>query len=231
VNVRDVRGFCRDCGVERRFRFSGIAARLGDDRPPAVHRTCSTCGLVVLTLADAHDAIGLARTVAARYVSRLDRPSAPTHKIEPDDAISHAYEQILRLYRSWRPDRLTFTSYATTWLPRRLDDWLGAATGDATRGGRRRSVPKGANDAYLDGFGDGDEIHPALGVVDDAARVRAAAGTRLERDRLVAALGGRESDYADDRLGDLRELLGGADRERVRRLPEDRLRPAGRSAA
>lgn len=243
-------GFCRACGRETPFHAFRLLDADTRERPRAVERRCSLCGLVVLTLGDLHDSVGLCEVVVSRWLRRQavradapwlkmareeGAPIAPNNRVDPDDARAHLFEQLWRLYRGWDPSKVAFTSYASQWLPRRLDDWIGNATGDATRGGKRRSVAKPAPTSLdalterVETLDAGDATTTDLDQRRFDSTLPAATPDRHESSRLVDALGGREGDDADDRASDLRGLLSGRDRERVRREPDRRVQAPRRA--
>lgn len=155
-----------------------------------------SCGHTVLTLGIVHDAYGLCATIATRRVEQSAR-------VEVADAIAFLYWHIWRLYLGWQPERLksrtdapSFLSYASHWLPRRIDSFLADATGDV---GRRRLNPKvhAVSDSWDALVESGEADRPIDSRLDDG---------------LPLAHGRDAGDADDDRQGDLGWLLGVGDR-------------------
>jgi hypothetical protein len=223
------RGHCRGCRRVERFRHAGLAGDGSENgvRPRAVYRTCMNCGLKVLTLADVIDAEGLIRNVLAQNGRRMAADGFVVNgvevkgkigQVEAVDAFAFLWQAVWRLYGSWRPDGLSFLSYASFWLPKKLAQFISVESGEASI---HRVTPKPRSDQTPL-----DDAHGVGIGADHAFAVALASTGRLDTGRLVAALDGREADSADDRLGDLRRLLADGDRRGVRR-PDAR----GRSQA
>lgn len=186
-------GYCHPCRAQRRFRFAGWAAdgsEAVDGKPRALHRTCAICGHSVLTLGNVHDSEGLCVTIARKRIVEVGG-------VELEDAVAFLYWHVWRLYLAWLPVRLTFLSYASHWLPARLDSFVADATGEA--GARRKNAKPQARSVSWDALTE-----------EGAADQLAGSGLRL-------AVDGDTSDVDDDRSSDLRWLLGLGDREGARR--------------
>lgn len=198
--VQTFSGHCRACQTERRFRFLGWATDDGVEngvRPRAVLNACSACGHVVLQLGNVSDAEGLCENIVRK---RLGRGGG---RIETEDAVAFLQVHLWRLYLDWRPDTLSFMSYASHWLPVRLGKWIIEVTGVDDR---RQSPKPHAVSGPLE-----DAEH--VGILEEHARARDASASGLDARRLGGALGRGEADPTDDRLGDLGWLLRDGDRE------------------
>lgn len=232
LQPRPVSAHCQPCRKTTRFRFSTYATggeEAAPGKPRAFHRTCTTCTHTVLTLADLHDSYSLCVLTAMRRV-----PIEQKGKVEQDDAVAYLFWHLWRLYLAWRPDAAvtsakrvspSFLGYASHWLPRRLDAYIGEATGEVSS---RRVHPRADSltnslSEYEEGAAttqggtaQGMGHHTRITVVPSALQVAAADADDLGDTELVVALGGDAQDAADDRQGDLRWLLGVGDSEGAR---------------
>jgi hypothetical protein len=200
-------GYCSGCRADRRLRFVGYASdgRENTVRPRAYYRACVSCSTRMLVLGDATDAMGLVRNAlrdwkrATGYEAHA-AASPALRALDLDDLAGELLLTLWRLYGDWNPEGLSFTSYATGLLPRRIASYVRDAVGsDALyrrngRGNLARVWPKahatsvcisidGADAAESEDAGDGG------------------------RDRLGGAIGAGRVDGAGDRSPDLGRIL------------------------
>lgn len=158
----------------------------------------------MLVLGDAQDALGLVRNTIAdwRRATGADAGSSTgdpaLRTIDLGDLEGELTIALWSLYSVWDPRRLTFTSYATGLLPRRLASYIrDAVGGDAVyrHNGRKlvRVWPKAhATSVCLSIEGSSSTDHD---------------GEDQGSDRLASALGGVAADGTGDRSPDLGRML------------------------
>lgn len=200
-------GICSGCRVERRLRFDGYASdgRENTVRPRAYYRACLTCRTEMLVLGDAGDAMGLVRHAIDEWrratgyeVHVAGSPALRT--IDLDDLAGELLLTLWRLYGDWDPEGLSFTSYASGLLPRRIASYVRDAVGsDALyrrngRGNLARVWPKAHATSVCISL-DGADAAPSEDGGDGGG------------DRLALAHREGAVDFARDRSPDLGRLL------------------------
>lgn len=201
-------GYCSGCRVERRLRFAGYASdgRENTVRPRAFYRACATCSTRMLVLGDAVDALGLARNAIRDWLraSGADAGTAtgdPARRtIDLDDLLGELSMTLWNLYGTWDPARLSFTSYASGLLPRRVASYVRDAVGsDALYRHNGRSLVK---------------VWPKAHAASACISIEGAAEETSDEDRddrrpdrLARALGAGAGDGPDDRSPDLGRML------------------------
>jgi hypothetical protein len=207
-------GYCSGCRAERRLTFAGYAGDGSENgvRPRAFYRSCESCATLLLVLADVTDGMGLVRNAIADWkratgadVHAAANPALRT--IDYDDLAGELLLVLWRLYNEWLPGRITFTSYASGLLPRRISSYVRDAVGSDTlyrsngRGlvrvwpkAHATSVCISLEGATTDaGGGKTGDPHP-----DD---------THSRADRLASSVGAVTGDFADNRSPDLGRML------------------------
>lgn len=137
--------YCRTEGERTGWQHAGYATTTGGEntvRPRAVYISCRSCRLVTLRLADVYDVFGLCLAVEKewrrRTLGRLVRSgdgSRPQQadgiRYDTDNLLGALFEHAWKLYTKWEPRRLTFTSYATGILRKKIHTFIAADLGDA----------------------------------------------------------------------------------------------------
>jgi hypothetical protein len=212
VETAPTRDYCSRCRTVRRLRFAGYASdgRENGVRPRALYRQCETCGATTLVLGDARDALGLVRNAiadwrrATGYEIHSSAGSSAYRTIDLDDLEGELTIALWTLYSGWDPAGLTFTSYASGLLPRRIASYIRDAVGSESlyrRNGRKlvRVWPKAHATSVCDSL-------------DGAARPSEDDDGDRGRDRLALALGLVQTDAPANRSPDLARVLGQRDR-------------------
>jgi hypothetical protein len=201
-------GYCSGCRAERRLTFAGYAGDGSENgvRPRAFYRSCESCATLLLVLADVTDGMGLVRNAIADWkratgadVHAAGNPALRT--IDYDDLAGELLLVLWRLYNEWLPGRITFTSYASGLLPRRISSYVRDAVGsDALYRSNGRGLVRVWPKAHatsvcvsLDGAASADAED------EDGQDSRA--------DRLARSVGAVSGDFADDRSPDLGRML------------------------
>lgn len=134
------RGVCRAERRETRWTFSGWATPTGAEntvRPRGYYRSCRSCTLLVLTLADVEDALALCRAVMADW---LRRAGPHSDKVDTENVTGELYAHLWHLYNRWVPSfgdgRGTFTGYASRILARKINTFVARDVGDSEGEGR-----------------------------------------------------------------------------------------------
>jgi hypothetical protein len=106
-------------------------------RPRGYYRSCRSCELLVLTLADVDDALALCRAVLSDWL-RKGRHHAD--KIDAENVLGDLYAHVWYLYNRWVPNfgdgRGTFTGYASRILSQKVNTFVARDVGDPTGKGR-----------------------------------------------------------------------------------------------
>lgn len=137
--------YCRTEERRTRWQFSGYAtmdAHENTVRPRASYISCRSCSLLTLRLADLFDAEGLCFAVEKEWrrysLGRLVQSSSsnapgqsPGIRYDTENLLGQLYEHLWKLYTKWDPARLTFTSYATGILRKKINTFIAADLGDA----------------------------------------------------------------------------------------------------
>lgn len=204
-------GYCRGCLTISRWRFAGYATETGfenTDRPRGYYRTCTTCGLRVLTLAEVEDVEGLCRAQidswlraqpdGVRFPATGDPPPYGDGRVDLADCLAEIMHDVWKLYLRYRPAvGSSFLGYAASLLSRRVVGFVREATGDATA--RRAEAKLHARSVTLDSVTDvaAPEDRPVAG-------------------GLVEALRGNPRNAGDDRPRDRGGLQAEGDRRPAR---------------
>lgn len=198
------RGYCRGEQAESRFRFAGWATGTGHEnsvRPRAFYQQCanSSCGTVILTLADVPDALGLCVTVLNEAMRRrrdVARAGWAATLVDEESVLGELYAHVWHLYNRWQPafgqGSGTFLGYATTILRQRVTTYiaadLGIPEGDRTHPKAHSARVSSSYEAISAGSGSGGTggLDAALGSVPgDAVTDRSEVGGWVDavRDR------------------------------------------------
>lgn len=171
----------------------------------------------MLVLGDAQDALSLVRNAIADWKlasgSHLGgNPAGRT--IDLDDLAGELTIVLWSLYSVWEPDRLTFTSYATGLLPRRIASYVRDAVGGEAfyrrngRGSLYRVWPKAHATSVcssIEGLESARDIDGADGTLGGTGGpVNDRSGGR---NRLAGSVGAVTTNFADNRSPDLGRIL------------------------
>lgn len=209
-------GYCSGCRAVRRLSFAGYASdgRENRVRPRAFYRACESCSTLLLVLADAPDAMSLVRNAIADWKrasgSDVHGGANPRYRtIDYDDLSGELLLVLWRLYGDWQPGGLTFTSYASGLLPRRIASYVRDAVGsDSLYRSNGRGLVKVWPKAHATNVCDSIEGIESGREHDGDDELGGALGNKPSgTGRLAGSVGAVTEDFAGNRSPDLGRVL------------------------
>lgn len=88
---------------------------------------------MVITLADVDDGLSLCKALLADW---LRRAGGASDKVDEDNVLGELFAHLWHLYNKWVPGGLSFTSYATGIMRKRINTFVAVDVGDPVAPGR-----------------------------------------------------------------------------------------------